>query len=304
MAQPGTASRGFGGRILSVVETTPGTTPTNPALIKYSDHVQSVSVSLDPALSEWRDIGDYDAVSFVAGLPIYGVKVSYLLHTTRKTQLDDAVNRQADNSVKSHTIEVAVNLDDTSIGYLVLQGAKADKATCKVEVGKPVMVEITYKALHYSTSQVTIGSGSRESATLGGLAVMSASAITRGGSSLAYITRSAEFSVSHGLKPEGTDGQTDPKAIFEGIRQVTGTADITLDDGAATIAAAVTGLTGASVVFSLGTTGAPKYTLANVVWDKLDVGINEKDGAIFANVPFRARGAAGSPGTAITTGTV
>jgi hypothetical protein len=302
MAQPGTASRGFSGRVLSVVETTPGTTPTNPALIKFSDHVQSVQVSLDPALEEWRDIGDYDAQSFVGGLPMYGVKISYVLHVNRKTQLDDAIVRQSDNTLKSQTIEVAVGLDDATPGYLVLKGCKADRASCKPEVGKPAVVEITYKALSHATSQVTIGSGSRESSALGSLSVFSATAITRGGSALAYVTRGAMFEVNNNLRVEGTDNQSDPKAIFEGSRQVSGSADITLDDGTATIAAAVTGLTGAQMVFSLGASGAPKYTLNNCVWEKLDVDMNVNDGVIVSSVPFRARKSSGSD--AITAGTV
>jgi hypothetical protein len=301
MAQPGTASRGFGGRILSVVESTPGTTPSNPALIKFSDFVQSVSLSLDPAFTEWRDIGDYDPSQLVAGLPIYGVKVVYALHVNRKTQADDAMNRQADNSVKSQTIEVAVNLDGTTVGYFTLTGCKAEQATVKTEPGKPAIVELSYKALAVAraTSAPSIGSGSRESAALGALSVFSASTITRGGSSLGYITRSAEFMVSHALRVDGTDGQVNPKAIFEGQRQVTGKADITLDDGGVALGDAVMAGTAASVVFSLGAAGAPKFTLANVQWDKFDLPLNVSDGVIMAGVPFRAVGP-----TAITTGTV
>lgn len=301
MAQPGTASRGFGARVLSVVEVTPGTTPTNPALIKFSDYIQSVSFSLDPALSEWRDIGDYDAGTFVAGLPVYGLKLSYLLHTGRKTQLDDAINRQSDNSLKSQTIEVMVNGDDSSIGYLTLLGAKAEEVTVKAEVGKPALVEISYKALNYSAAAVTIGSGSRESASLSTLSLFSASGITRGGSALAYITRSAEFKVNHALKADGTDGQAGPKAIFEGIREVTGKADISIDDGGATIVAAVAALTGATVIFSLGTTGAPKFTLNNTVWESIEVPLSQDQGVIVTGVLFRARS---SGSGAITTGTV
>jgi hypothetical protein len=301
MAQPGTVSRGFGGRILSIVEATPGTTPTNPAFIKFSDHVQSVSMSFDPQLKEWRDIGDFDVATIVKGLPMYGVRISYLLHTNRKTQLDDAINRQADNSVKSQTIEVSVNRDDTTVGYYRLLGCKAEEANVKFAVGEPVTVEITYKALSATrtTSEPSIGDGSRETAALGALCHASTSAITRGGSALAYITRSAEFKVSHALEAFGTDNQTDPKAILEGIRQVTGTADITVDDGGVTLADAVLAGTAATVIFALGGAGAPKFTLANVQWSNLEIPLSAEQGFVLTGVPFIARGSA-----AITTGTV
>lgn len=301
MAQPGTASRGFGGRLLSVVEVTEGTTPADPVYIKFSDYVQSVSISLDPQLEEWRDIGDYDAASFVAGLPAYGLRVSFLLHTLRKTQLDAAVNRNANNSVASHSIEVSVNRDGTTVGYYTVKGAKADEVTVKGEVGKPTIVEVTYKALSIARATVepTIGVGSRETAALSALSVFSASSITRDGSALGFITRSAEFRVSHSLEAHGTDNQTNPKAIFEGIRQVTGRADVTLDDGGVALADAVMALTGAAVVFNLGAAGAPKFTLVNVVWENLEIPLGATDGVIIQGVPFRARGQA-----TITAGTV
>ena len=297
MAQPGTASRGF----LSVVETVPGTTPANPALIKFSDFVQSVSVSLDPANQEYRDIGDFDAAALVAGLPVYGVKVSYLLHVNRKTQLDDAIDRQSDNSLKSLTLEVALNRDDATVGYFTFTGCKPEDVQVKVEVGKPTMVEVTYKALANSraTAEPSVGSGSRETAALGSLSVMSATTITRGGSALGYITRAAEFRVSHALRIEGTDGQVNPKAIFEGIRQVTGKADISLDDGGVALADAVMAGTAASVVFNLGAAGAPKFTLANVQYENVEIALGASDGVVITGVPFRARGSG-----AITTGTV
>lgn len=303
MAQPGTAARGFGGRILSVVETTAGTTPTNPAFIKFSDHVQSVSISIDPAIGEWRNIGDYDAASFVAGLPAYGVKVSYLLHVDRKTQLDDAINRESNNTMKSQTIEVMVDGDGATVGYYTFTGAQAEDASVKEEVGKPTMVEITYKALALAraTSAPSVGSGSRESSALGALATAATGSVTRGGVALAYITRSAEFRVSHALQVEGTDAQTNPKAIFAGQRQVTGRADISLDDGGVAIADAVVALTGASVVFNLGPAGAPKFTLNNVVWESFELPLGVTDGVIIQGVPFRARS---SGSGAITAGTV
>ena len=303
MAQPGTASRGFGGRILSVVETTPGTTPTNPALIKFSDHVQSVSISLDPALTEWRDIGDYDAASFVKGLPVYGVKVSYLLHIDRKVQHDDAIERQSDNSLKSQTIEVSMNRDDSTVGYFTLTGCKAEDIVVGGEVGQPTMVEITYKALAVArvTAEPSVGSGSRETDALGALSTFATGSITRGGSALAYVTRRAEFRVSHSLTVHGTDGQVNPKVIFEGPRQVTGSADITIDDGGVTLADAVLDLTGASVVFNLGPSTAPKVTINNAVWERLELPLGVSEGVVLTNVPFRARS---SGSGAITMGAV
>lgn len=303
MAQPGTASRGFGGRVLSVVETTPGTTPTNPALIKFSDHIQSVSLSLDPQFKEWRDIGDYDAASFVAGLPMYGLKVSYLLHTNRKTQADDAMNRQADNTCKSQTIEISVNRDDATVGYFRLLGAKAEDCQVKGTVGDAILVEVTYKALSATRATVepSIGTGSRETAALGALCTFATSSITRGGSALGYITRSAEFRVSHALQVLGTDNQVDPKAIFEGERQVTGKADISLDDGGVALADAVMAGTGATVIFNCGGAGAPKFTLNNVIWENLNIDLAPDQGVVLPSVPFRARS---SGSGALTTGTV
>jgi len=298
MAQPGTVSRGFGGRVLSVVEVTPGTTPTNPALIKFSDHVQSVSMSFDPQLKEWRDIGDFDVASIVKGLPMYGVRISYMLHSGRKTQLDDAINRQADNSVKSQTIEVSLNRDGSTVGYYTFLGCKAEDATTRGGVGEPVTVDITYKALSVTraTSEPSVGSGSRETASLGALCHGSTSSITRGGSALAYVTRTWEFKVSHALEALGTDNQTDPKVILEGIRQVTGTVDITVDDGGVTLTDAVLAGTAAEVIFALGGAGAPKFTLSNVQWSNLEIPLSAEQGFVLTGVPFIA--------TAIATGTV
>lgn len=295
------ASRGFGGRALWVLETTEGTTPTNPVYKKFSDHVQSVALSFDPNLEEWRDIGDYDAASLESGLPVQGVKISFLLHTNRKDPVDDAVARQANNSVKSYSIEVGVDIDGAAPGFFTLLGSKASDVTVKCEVGKPTMVEITYSSLSSSrvTSAPSVGTGSRESAALGALTRFKTSTIRRGGSAVAYITRSAEFKVSHKFDIQGTDGQTQPKAIFEGGREVTGKMDISIDDGGVALSDAVMNGTAASVEFNLGSTGAPKFTLANVQWENLEIPLDAERGVIITGVPFRAKGSA-----AITAGTV
>lgn len=286
-------TRGFGGRILSVVESTEGTTPTNPAYIKYSDHVSAVELSIDPKNEAYMDIGSYDVASFIAGLPEYGLKVTYLLHSNRKTQLDDAIVRQSNNTLKSQSIEVSVGLDDAAPGYYTVKGAKADSAMVKFEVGKPIEVTLTYKALDVTPASVapSIGTGSRESASLGALCVASTSAILRDGAAIAYITRSADFTVSNGLTAEGTDNQSGPKVLFEGKREVKGNADTTTDDGGVALAQAVKDGTEATFSFRFGTTGAPQYDLTGARWDNFVLPLNAGEGYVKRAVPFTAKAA-------------
>lgn len=290
-------TRGFGGRALSVVETTPGTTPANPTFIKFSDYVQSVELSVDPKHETYMDIGSYDPGTFVQGLAEYGVKVTYLLHTNRKTQLDDAISRQADNTLKSHTIEVSVGLDDAAPGYFTATGAKAESTTVKFEVGKPIEVSTTYKALAVTaaSSAPSVGSGSRETAALGALCVGATSSVLRGGAAVAYVTRSAEFTVSHSLTVEGTDAQAGPKVIFEGKRESKGSADITVDDGGVALANAVKNGTEATMSFRFGTTGAPQYDFASARFDNFTLPLNASEGFVKRAMPWTALTA--TPGT-------
>lgn len=288
------ASRGFGGRVLYVEETTPGTTPTDPDYKKLSDHVESCTVSLDPATKEYRDIGSYDVASFILGLPAYGLRVGYKLHTDRFDVVDGGVDRQADNSLKSYSFEVAVNLDGTTQSYYTFKGGKVESTSLRGSVGEAVMVEHTIKALSVSivTSEPSVGTGSRETSALGALSVYSGSTITRGGSAVAYITRAFELSVSHSLSVEGTDNQTDPKEIFEGARQVSGRCDITIDDGGKTLADTVLAGTEAAMTFAFGSTGALEVGLTGVRWQNLDIPLDTQEGCIKQNVPFRAKTAA------------
>lgn len=292
------ATRGFGGRLLWVNETTEGTTPTDPVYKKVSDHVQSVELSMDPKNEVYHDIGSYDPASFVAGLPEYGLKFTYLLHTNRKDTLDEAINRQANNTLKSKSFEVSAGLDDSTVGYYTVKGAKPDSVTTKFEVGKPVEVTETYKALSVTraTSAPSIGTGSRESAALGALCVGATSSIERGGADVALITRMAEFTVSHSLTIEGTDNQTNPKAIFEGKRECKGSCDISVDDGGVALADAVMNGTEASVVFKFGSTGAPQYTFTTTRWDNFVLPLNAGEAYIKRACPWTALSA--------TTGTV
>lgn len=291
-------TRGFGGRALWVDEATEGTTPTNPAFKKFSEHVSSVEVSMDPKHELYYDIGSYDPASFVQGLPEYGLKVTYLLHTDRKNTMDDAINRQSNNTLKSKTIEVSAGLDDATAGYYTVTGAKPDSVSVKFEVGKPIEVTETYKALGIarSTSAPSIGTGSRESAALGALCVGATSAILRGGSAVAYITRAAEFTVSHGLFVEGTDGQAAPKAIFEGRREMKGSVDITLDDGGVAIANTVMAGTEATMSYRFGASGAPKVDFTAVRFDNFAIPLDASEGLVKRGMTWTAKGA--------TTGTV
>lgn len=291
MAQPGSVTRGFGGRVLIVNEVTEGVFPTNPALQKLSDHVQSVAYSLDPDAQEYRDIGDFDVATFIPGLPSYGLKVTYLLHTDRKSYVDSAMNRLANNGLQSHSIEVAVGLDGANVGYFLFRGAKAESAEVKGEVGKATLVEVSYRclAVDITSTAPAIGTGSRESAALGAVCRFATSTILRGGTPLGFITRGASLKVTHKLEVEGTDGQAGPKVITEGARSVTGSVDISHDDGGVALATSVLALTESNIVFNCGATGAPSFTATAAIFKNLEGEANTTDGILKKAIPFTAK---------------
>lgn len=298
MAQPGNVTRGFGGRVLYVNETAEGTFPTNPSLQKFSDHVQSVSYSMDPDAQEYRDIGSFDPSLFIEGLPAYGVKVTFLLHTDRAEPATQAMNRLANSGLQSHSIEVAVGLDGANPGYFLFTGAKAESASIKGEVGKALLVEISYRCLGMTptTAPPAIGTGSRESTALGTVCRLATGTIMRAGSPLAFLTRSIELKVAHKLTVDGTDGQVGPKFIGEGQRSTTGTVDISHDDGGVTLATNIAALQEADIVLNCGPTGAPMFTATLAHFDTFEGEANVSDGFVRKQVPFTARG--------VTTGTV
>jgi hypothetical protein len=305
MAQPGSASRGFSGRILYVQEATPGTEPTNPAYVKFSDFVQSVELSMDPKDTEYRDIGSYDVQQIVQGVLEYGLKVTYLLHINRATQLNDAVARLADTTVQSSTIEVSLNQVGTTPSYFTFSGCKPETAEVKCDVGKAVEVTITYKALSCTTSNTApaIGTGSRETAALGSLSTFAASTITRGGSQVGFITRSAKFTITNKLTIEGTDGQQGPKFLFEGGRDAKGSVDISVDDGGKALWDLIVNGTEAAILFQMGATssGAPTYTFSNARFEKANVQVKAGDAYIKTSQAWVNRGSGGASGITIGT---
>lgn len=292
------ATRHFSGRILSVVETTEGTTPTDPDYIKFSDHVSEVSLGMGANFEEYRDIGSYDVASFLEGLSEYHLKVTYLLHTDRADQLNAAIDRLANNDLESHSIEVSVDRDGATPGFFTFAGAKAESVDVTLQVGKAVEVTISYLALSgaRASAEPSVGTGSRETAALSTVAHFKTSTITRGGSDVAFITRGAKLNVAHELTPEGDDNSAEPAFISVGNRKVSGTVDMSIDDGGSALADTAMDGTAADIVFDMGTTGAPSLTASNAHWKDFEITLGTRGGILTRDVPFDAE--------SVTTGTV
>jgi len=288
-------TKGFQGRILLVKETTFGTEPTNPAYKRFSDYVQSVSLSGNPRLVQLRDIGGYDVKEFAKAVKEFGLTVEFFVQ--RDTEIKDMVVRGTDNSLPSWSIELVPDLNQTTKTYYVLTGCKPNSVELSVEGPDGVLTaSVEFIVKNVTTSQSTternIGTGSRESAI--GTAVFNfvGGKVERpSGTAFAYITRSFSATIDNGLSAMPDYQAADViKAILEGPRKITGTASVALEDGGKTQWDNVMAAQAADIVLYFGTvTGNPKWTFSGAVFDSLEFELSADSGEIFIDRPFTAK---------------
>lgn len=275
-----------------VEETTPGTTPTTPTLQLLSPETLSVAWMIDGQLQESRDIGDYDVHEYFQAKRVYGVKVSGHVYDVERL-LDAFVDRTATGAPKSHSLEIIPNQDDATPQYYIARGMRADTVKFSGDQDGAQTVEIEFKGGVIDDPTTSPISATREDNTaFAGDPIKTFLGIvhTKDGNPLAAILGAFEYEIKNNITPKYASGSSDPAPEFAayGKREITGSADISLDDGASTQWLLTKANTPVELRLEYGTTGGDQVVvLEDCYFDSLEVEIDTDTDVLMQDVPFK-----------------
>lgn len=290
--------RNFDGSIEYVVESTyGGGAGTDPTMLAVSDFVTNATVGVGDEHDVLKTISSQTVQDYFKKPRDYTFHLEYI--PQNNTLLDDVITR-TNSSLQSLFFDVGVNTSQTTSSYYELSGCKPKTVKIEGKNGDPwkITVDFSVKTVTTSTSEVDVGNGSHAS-SIGSdaLTFNVAGSITWGGSSIAYITDSITIDIDNGLVDHFDVGSLTKKDCVESNTvTITGSCDISLDDGGKDFWDSLVNGTENTLVVNMGSSGAPKLTLTGVRFKNLEIPQNITGGTLIQSVPFTAK--------TITVGTV
>jgi hypothetical protein len=276
-----------------VQESTVGTFPTNPALLLFSKEVQRVRIFIDRERKESLDIGTVDVVEYFAAKKVYGMEIEF--HVYDIDRFGDFQERNADGSPKAWSLEFIPDNGASTKHYYRGTGWRCTSAKMRGKTGDAWMATLVLAGGKWSdpvTVDPGIGTGSREdaSAIVDALRTFAGGVITIDGSAAAVLVEEFEMNFEHGVEAHWTAGAEDPvvTAATYKARRITGTLNMSLDDGFKEHWDRVIGSSAATIVVPFGSTGQPKITFTGVRFPRLEAEAAVDVGVYMGNVPFVA----------------
>jgi len=204
--------------------------------------------------------------------------------------LDYLVDRSV-GTVRSLVFEVGANTDMTNSTYWQMKGCKCKNVEISGSTGEAWKVSADFSVSSTATNTSSYGSAPVTYSTTGDICMFNVGATIQADSNdIAYVTDSFSVSVNHNVQDLWTVGSREKTNVIESALDVTGTADISLDDGGGYHFGDVLDCNAATsvVVETSGVSGAPKITLTNVRWDSSSIDISPGNEGMMESAPFTA----------------
>jgi hypothetical protein len=131
-----------------------------------------------------------------------------------------------------------------------------------------------------------------------------AGSIEKDGADIAYVVDSVSVTVDHNLVDKYDHDSLVKQFIIEGAYDITGTCDISLDEGGREHEAEIVGQTEFDLVVNLGGTGCPVITIPNCKWKTGEIDINIGGDILADSAPFTGKPTDGDLTSIYTAGVV
>lgn len=284
---------GFQGEIRFIEEVVVGTFPTNPALLLFSAETQRVRMFLDKNLKESVDIGTVDVHEFFTAQNSYGFEVEF--HVYDVDRFFNFWERTTGNAPRAYSAELIPDAQATTKHWIRGTGWKTQTAKLSGRVGEAYVATVVFTGGKWAspvTADPGIGTGSRElrSAIVGALRTFAGGVITIDGSAAAIIVEEFEVTVDHGTEPKWTAGSADPVpgATSHKHRKISGTLNMSLDDGFKEHFDRVNAFADAVLVVPFGAAGQPKVTFSGVKFPKFEGEVSIDADILMGSQPWNA----------------
>jgi hypothetical protein len=270
----------------------------------FSDSTRNVRIETGDINKELRDISSVDFSDFVKVMEDPLLHVEYVLQPVDSNDAIYQFYTRTTCDIPSLAIQVGVNVCDSSNdAYFIFLGCKAKSFTLSASKGEEYIVAVDFSvgSMYVATSEVSAQPSANGSGTYPYASFNIAGGIIWAGVTGAYVTEAFSITVDNGVIDYHDVGSVAKKASTAGVRSITGTCDISIDDGGKThFDEVLAGTDITSVILNTGCTavgGGGKFTLNNGRFDSTNLDLNTGGEGLISSVPFKFKTLAIAAGT-------
>ena len=254
---------------------------------RFSDAVNVVRLESGDINKTLRHVGSATVADFSKTLVDPRLHIEFVWQPTSDNKLNDWIAR-TNGDIKSFAVEFAVSKDRSSASsWYECKGCKCDTMNIKSSTGENYIVTMDLSVKSVTTS--TSATGSDPGAVGTTYAAFNRAGSITWGSGDYYVTKSLDVTINNNLNDYWDVGSTAKKACIPGAKDVTGSVDISMDEGGASHWYLVTqGTDLASIKFDAGCDAGTYdvFTLTNGRFDSTAIEQNVSGEGMFDSVPF------------------
>ncbi len=287
----------FQGRAWYWVEATFGS-GYSATTLSISCYLQDVRIGSGDRSIPIRDIGSAQVCELMQQLPEPTLHIEYHPQAG-DTLLSDAVERTSCCTLQSMAFLVEANkcMPSAEDSQFYFVGCKGNTIRISGSKNTPYTIAIDFLAksvvtINASTATALAGAirGGAPTPLTGSILTFNlAGSIAKSAGNVARVTNSMDVTINQNLTSYATAGATSLDYLVEGAMDITGSVDITMDDGGATHLTEVLANTAFSLTFTLGAAvGSPIITIPGCEWDNGDIDVNVSGESMISSTPFTA----------------
>lgn len=260
---------------------------------RFSDAVTDVRLETGDINMELRSISQPSVIDFEKTMEDPTLHIEYVYQPHAGDQAIEEFYTRSGCELDSLAVEVGVSTCSTTSAYYYAKGCVCKSFTVSASKGEFYTV-----AADFSVSELVVGSstsvvgGSPADIDTDYATFNNAGSISWGGVTGAYVTEAFDFTVDNNITDYYDVGSTSKKQAIAGQRNITGSCDISLDDGGETHfdeVLAGTDITSIHLNTGCATGDDGEFQLENGRFDSTSIDINTSGEGIMTSVPFTFR---------------
>jgi len=212
------------------------------------------------------------------------------------TLIEDVCNRTAEMKLQALGFVLETNAYLTTMAdksSFMLWGCKPNTVKISSSINNEYVVSIDFsvKEVQSVASDATGGDWVTEPAVLTGdyLAFNVAGSITKDTVAIAYLTESVDINISHNLVDKYDHDSLVKQYCIEGAYDITGSCDISLDEGGRDHATEILSQTEFDLVINMGAGGCPVITIPNCKWKSGNIDVNVSGDILADSAPWTGK---------------
>ena len=260
--------------------------------LRISDAIQDVRIETGDINTELMSISQASLVAFSKTMVDPTLHIEWVLQPHAGDSLVSNCWTRANCDLDSMSFEIPVNECSGSVvsAFHYLKGCKCKSFNVKASSNENWIISADFSVASLETNLTRTGTKPGALGTAYA-AFNTAGDITWTGVTGAYVTQGFDFTVDNNLTDHYDVGSVSKTASIPGAISITGSCDISIDDGGTThFDEVIAGTDITSLVLNTGITTATynngKFTLSGGRFDSSSIDLNTSGGGIISSVPF------------------